>query len=390
LEPSPRGYETDPYVSIGDRYGVLRELASSGDCSSAISRIEASGLRGMGGAGFPTARKWALVREQESTPKYVVCNADESEVGAFKDRVILAELPHLVIEGLAIAALCVGAEEGWIFIRHEYAPECEILRRAIDEAQRRGVLGEDVCGSGRRFELRVFVSPGGYILGEESALLEALEGRRGEPRVRPPYPGIAGLWGRPTLINNVETLAHVPRTLQSGRWDRKFFSVSGDVARPGVHEVPLGTTLRELVELCGGMREGRGLRAFLPGGASTAFLGAQHEEVAMLWEPLQEAGSAMGSGAVVVLDERRDLLEAARNLTAFFRNESCGKCVPCRIGTEKALALVDEQGRDALPLLTELGDALRESSLCGLGQVALTPLTSVLGRFPPDPVSSGT
>jgi NADH:ubiquinone oxidoreductase subunit F (NADH-binding)/NADH:ubiquinone oxidoreductase subunit E len=389
LAPSRGRYQADPHASSEDRYGVLRELASSGDFSGAISRIQASGLLGMGGAGFPTGRKWALVREQAATPKYVVCNADESEVGAFKDRAILAELPHLVIEGLAIAALCVGAEEGWIFIRHEYAPECAILRRAIADAYRRGVLGEDVCGSGHRLELQVFVSPGGYVLGEESALLEALEGRRGEPRIRPPFPGVAGLWGKPTLINNVETLAHVPRILRCGRADRKFFSVSGDVARPGVHEVPLGTTLRELVELCGGMREGRPLFAFLPGGASTGFLGAEHEHVPMLWGPLQEAGSAMGSGAVVVLAEGVDLLEAGRNLTAFFHNESCGKCVPCRVGTEKAIALVDAQGRDGLLLLSELADALRETSLCGLGQVALTPLISVLERFPSDAEGSG-
>jgi NADH:ubiquinone oxidoreductase subunit F (NADH-binding)/NADH:ubiquinone oxidoreductase subunit E len=379
---SPRRWQSDPYVGPDEHYGELRKLAASRDFDGMIGRITDSGLRGMGGAGFPTGRKWELVRAEAATPKYVVCNADESEPGAFKDRVILEELPHLVIEGIALGALAVGAEEGWIYIRHEYVRPREQLQRAIDAAYASGVLGENVCGSGLRFDLRIFVSPGGYILGEETALLEALEGRRGEPRNKPPFPGVVGLHGKPTLINNVETLAHVPRILATGRADLKFFSVSGDVAEPGVVEAPLGTSLRELVERAGGMRDGAEIQAFLPGGASTGFLPGSRADIAMDWETLREADTALGAGAIVVVGPDADLLDLGRNLTAFFRNESCGKCVPCRIGTEKAVRLIDSGTREDLARLPQLDEALRETSICGLGQIALTPVLSVLHYFP--------
>lgn len=380
--PAPRRWQSDPYTRPDEHYGELRQRVASRDVDTLIERLTGSGLRGMGGAGFPTGRKWELVRAEPATPKYVVCNADESEPGAFKDRVILEELPHLVIEGMALAALAIGAERGWIYIRHEYRRACDALRKAIDAAYAASVLGESVCGSDLRFDLQIFVSPGGYILGEETALLEALEGRRGEPRNKPPFPSVAGLHGRPTLINNVETLAQVPRVLRTGRADLKFFSVSGDVAEPGVVEAPLGITLGELVERCGGMRDGRELLAFLPGGASTGFLPASRSDVPMDWEPLREAGSALGAGAVVVVGDGADLLELGRNLTAFFRNESCGKCVPCRVGTEKAVILIERRDEALRELLPELDEALRETSLCGLGQVALTPVLSILEHFP--------
>jgi len=380
---TPRRWKCDPYAAPKERYGVLRDvLKQPRDMDGMIKRLKDAGLRGMGGAGFPTGLKWELVRKEPATPKYVVCNADESEPGTFKDRVILEELPHLVIEGLVLGAVAVGAEEGWIYVRHEYAKETVAIRRAIDEATRAGVLGDDVCGSGLKFRLKVFVSPGGYILGEETALLEALEGRRGEPRNKPPFPGQKGLFGKPTLMNNVETLALVPHILRGGALRWKFFSVSGDVAKPGVHEVPAGrTTLRELVDLCGGMKDGAKLQAFLPGGASTGFLPAVHADVVMDWKPLQEAGSALGSGAVVVVAEGRDMLALARNLTAFFRNESCGKCVPCRIGTEKAVEMIDGGAADDLSLLPALHETLQETSICGLGQAALNPVMSVLRHF---------
>jgi NADH:ubiquinone oxidoreductase subunit F (NADH-binding) len=365
---------------------VLRDLVERDALSEVPDRLEAAGLRGMGGAGFPTGRKWALVRDQRPGPRVVVCNADESEPGTFKDRALLEWAPHLVIEGLVIAALCTGAEEGWIYLRHEYEPEREKLDEALSHARAEGVLGPDAAGSGRAFDLRVFVSPGGYILGEETALLEALEGRRGEPRHKPPYPVEKGLFGRPTLVNNVETLALVPHVLRTGRADRKLFSVSGDVARPGVHEVPVGTTLAQLVERCGGMRDGRALAAFLPGGASTGFLGSEHADVPLTFDDLRAAGSALGSGAVVVVSEGRDLLALAASLLAFFRNESCGKCVPCRVGTEKAVAVVrGAEGRaltaDERGLLSDLESTLRDTSICGLGQVALTPVMSALARL---------
>ena len=384
-EPSaaaPRRFATDPYAGSDEHYAELRRVVESRDFDGMIARITDSGLRGMGGAGFPTGRKWELVRKEAAETKYVVCNADESEPGAFKDRVILEALPHLVIEGMALAGLAVGAEQGWVYIRHEYQGPRVALQHAIDAAYANGVLGESVCGSGRRFDLQIFVSPGGYILGEETALLEALEGHRGEPRNKPPFPGTVGLHGKPTLINNVETLAHVPRILRTGRADLKFFSISGDVGKPGVVEAPLGTTLRELVERAGGMRDGKELLAFLPGGASTGFLASEHADVRMDWEPLREAGTALGAGAIVVVGTGADLLELGRNLTAFFRNESCGKCVPCRIGTEKAVKLIERRDEKSLALLPELHEALQETSLCGLGQVALTPILSILENFP--------
>jgi len=360
---SPRKWRCDP----GEPYGVLKAIRKSGEIDGMIERIRDSGLRGMGGAGFPTGVKWGLVKKEKATPKYVVCNADESEPGTFKDRVILEELPHLVIEGIALGALAVGATEAWIYIRHEYGRE----RRAIERAIAKAPL-EDL-------DLRVFVSPGGYILGEETALLEALEGKRGEPRNKPPYPGSVGLYGKPTLMNNVETFALVPRIVKTGEHKYKFFSVSGDVMKPGVHEVEVGTTLRKLLDLCGGVR-GK-LQAFLPGGASTGFLPADKIDVVMDWKPLQEAGSALGSGAVVVVNDTRDMLALAKNLTAFFRNESCGKCVPCRVGTEKAVIMIDGKKPADLALLPELNETLLETSICGLGQAALTPVLSVLQRF---------
>jgi NADH:ubiquinone oxidoreductase subunit F (NADH-binding) len=339
------------------------------------------GLRGMGGAGFPTGAKWELVRKETAEPKYVVCNADESEPGTFKDRVILEELPHLVVEGIILGALAVGAHEAWIYIRHEYGKECKAIRRAVREAYASGVLGERVFGSDFSLELQVFVAPGGYILGEETAMLEALEGKRGEPRNKPPYPGTHGLYGKPTLVNNVESLALVPHIARTGKADLKFFSVSGDVNEPGVHEAPVGTTLRQLVDRCGGMRDDKEILAFLPGGPSTWFLRGDQADIVMDWEPLWKAESSLGSGAVVVVGEGADMLSLARNLTAFFRNESCGKCVPCRIGLEKAVMLIDNRRKEDLDVLRDLHEALVMTSICGLGQVGLNPLQGVLHHF---------
>jgi len=376
-------WRSDPYTKVEERYGVLRRALSDPKASNQlIPTLIESGLRGMGGAGFPTGRKWELVAAESATPRYVICNADESEPGTFKDRVLLRDLPHLVIEGMLLAGLAIDSHEAWVYIRHEYAPELESLRAAIAEARQLGALGKDVFGSGFDFEIQIFVSPGGYILGEETAMLEALEGRRGEPRHKPPYPGVSGLHGQPTLINNVETFVHVPRAIESGRADLKFFSVSGDVERPGVFEVAVGTSLRELIDLAGGLRDGDELLAFLPGGASTGFLTAAQIDIPMTWEALREVGSALGSGAVIVVGAGRNLLEIASNLTAFFRNESCGKCVPCRIGTQKAVKLIEIGDAKALATLPALREVLEETSICGLGQAALIPISSVLDNFP--------
>ena len=383
---NPRRWRIDPYESIDDRYGELRGILDANDreaaIDAAIERLKGSGLRGMGGAGFPTGFKWELVRKERAKPKYLVCNADESEPGTFKDRVILEELPHLVVEGAILGALAIGAHQGWIYIRHEYTREAKAIQREIDRAYGIGALGDDVFGSGVVFHLRLFVSPGGYILGEETALLEALEGKRGEPRNKPPYPGTEGLFGQPTLINNVESFANVPHILRSGKADLKFFSISGDVVEPGVYELPVGSNLLDLIEAAGGMMDGKKILAFLPGGASTEFLRGDQSDVPLTWDALAKAGSALGSGAVVVVAEGSDLLALAQNLTEFFRNESCGKCVPCRIGTEKAVELIDLRDRQALELVPELHETLLETSICGLGQAALNPILSVIRKFP--------
>lgn len=395
---SPRRWKSDPYATGDERYGVLRSILAAGTPpETLIAALKDSGLRGMGGAGFPTGMKWDLVRKEPASPKYVVCNADESEPGTFKDRVILAELPHLVIEGMAIAAAVVGAGEGIVFIRHEYAAERTALARAIEDARRRGVIGEDALGKGRRFELSIFVSPGGYILGEETALLECLEDKRGEPRNKPPFPGQKGLFGQPTLINNVETFSYVPLIAGSGAeaWKAlgkagfsglKFIALSGDVERPGVYQVPMGTTIGELVEMAGGVSGGRNIYAIAPGGASSNFLRGDAVSAPLDFKALAERGSMLGSGAVLIVAEGADIVDLAANVVAFFRNESCGKCVPCRVGSDKAVAILEQAalGRGSkkqLALLPELNETMAETSICGLGQVALAPFLSVMKAF---------
>jgi formate dehydrogenase beta subunit len=413
----PRSWPNDPYAGEPDlpSYTLVRRLIAGklgghetievieesgvvglgGVLEHAIGTLRKAGLRGMGGAGFPTGSKWEMVAGQEAEPKYVICNADESEPGTFKDRQILAEQPHLVIEGMLAGMLAVGAEQGWVFIRHEYGPEEAAVRAELDSARAQGIIGEDVLGSGRNVNIDVFTSPGGYILGEESALLECMEGHRGEPRNKPPFPAIYGLWGKPTLMNSVETFAAIPIILHRGaEWWKdqgvnggaglKFFAISGDIARPDVYCVPMGTTARELIELAGGLPEGVELQAFQPGGASSNFLGPDQLDVPLDFKPLAEAGSMLGSGAVVVMGDRTNLLAAATNVLRFFRNESCGKCVPCRVGSHKAHRILTdalERGADADAIddrIDRLEETLRLTSICGLGQVALGPVMSVL------------
>ena len=389
-------WPNDPYAAPADRYAVLRDvLGGRLDVANIIAALKDTGLRGMGGAGFPTGRKWDLVAAQETTPKYVICNADESEPGTFKDREILATQPHLVLEGMLLGMVAVGAEEGWVFIRHEYGPEAQVIRHEIEQLRKAGLIGPDAGGSGRRLSVEVFTSPGGYILGEESALIECMEGHRGEPRNKPPFPGTYGLHGKPTLMNSVETFAHVPVIAArgapwwkaQGRGDHaglKFFAVSGHVERPGVYCVAMGTSARELLDLAGGVAGGQRLGAIQPGGASSNFIGPDQLDVELDFGTLQEAGSMLGSGAIVVMAEGTDLLAAAVNVLRFFRDESCGKCVPCRVGSAKAHVILDGLlGAGGGPAevngdVRDLAEVMRRTSICGLGQVALGPVMSVL------------
>ncbi len=394
---APRAWPVDPYGTSDDHYGELRAwLGKRDEARAAIpGLLQAAGLKGMGGAGFPTGLKWQFVRDAAGDTKYAVVNADESEPGTFKDRVILEELPHLVIEGLLLGCLVTGATEGIVYIRHEYGRERTAILREIERVRQMG-LPDDLG-----VNLTVFVSPGGYILGEETALIAALEGGRGEPRNKPPFPTTHGIHGKPTLMNNVETYCFVPAVLREGAeaWKAhgvrdgagwKFLSVSGDVERPGVHCVPLGITLRELVdEHCGGMKDGKEMKAFCPGGASAPFLPAALADTPLEWGAVQRAGSMLGSGAVIVVAEGTDMLALAANVVRFFRNESCGKCVPCRVGSEKAVEILDRvldgrgDGHD-LDVFDDLDETLRLTSICGLGQVVLNPAMSVLKHFPDD------
>jgi len=401
-------WKCDPYSSPAEHFGTVRTvLNSEGDLAGVcIGRLKQAGLTGMGGAGFPTGTKWELVAGESADTKYVICNADESEPGTFKDRVILEQLPHLVIEGMLLAGLTIGAERGIVFLRHEYGRARQAIEAALQTARSAGVLGENAAGSGRVFDIELFISPGGYILGEETALLEALEDKRGEPRNKPPYPGTYGLWGQPTLINNVETFAlSVPIVHHGPEWwvaqglgessGLKFVSVSGDVTRPGVYEIPLGTTVADLIKTAGGMQEGKTLKAFLPGGASSNFLPASRAETPLDFKAMKQAGSMLGTGAVVVMNEERNLFALAANLVRFFRNESCGKCVPCRLGTAHAVELLEnvKNGSVAvaeLSILDELGRTLEQTSICGLGQVALNPILSMMKHFPDDVPGAGT
>ena len=404
-EPHPEqtriAYKSDPYVN-GEKYGVVRKLVQSHAWDDLLTQLKAAELRGMGGAGFPTSMKWDLVRKQSDPVKFVVCNADESEPGTIKDRFIMTHLPHLVIEGMIIAGLVTGASRGILYIRHEYAMQEELLGEEIRRCYHARLLGKKILGSELDFDLEVFVSPGGYICGEESALIEAIEGHRAEPRNKPPFPGQIGLWQKPTVINNVETFINVPQILARGvDWfaaqgvngsrGLKFVGVSGHVEHPGVFEVPMGTPMREVIfKHAGGIRGGRSLKAFAPSGPSSGYLPASMGDVRLDFKALADAGSMLGSGAIVVCDETTCMLDMALNAVRFYRNESCGKCVPCRVGSQKMTdllvrwtqgAVAEPQYRTDLALLDDLSQAMSQTSICGLGQIAPAPIQSVLKHF---------
>lgn len=365
-------------------YGVLRDCLSGARSAEAVlATLSDGGLRGLGGAGFPTGRKWSLVRSQPG-PKYVAVNADEGEPGTFKDRALLEAAPHAMLEGALIAAWAVGAREIYIYLRDEYAAARAILAREI------AALSDTGLADHARLHLRR--GAGAYICGEESAMIESLEGKRGLPRQRPPYVAEVGLFGRPTLVNNVETLSLVPEILANGaQWFAaqgvrgakgvRSFSVSGRVRRPGVVRAPAGSTARELIALAGGMAQGHRFKAYLPGGASGGILPERFADLPLDFGRLDDFGCFVGSHAVVILSHVDDLRAVALNLMRFFAHESCGQCTPCRVGTEKAAALMARDAWDR-PLLEELAQVMADASICGLGQAAPNPLRCLIRYFP--------
>ena len=428
LEPqhadrAPLAWKIDPYGGKPSYDAIKRLVEKKIDRDGVLKAIEAANLRGMGGAGFPAFRKWTTVRDVKAAQKYVICNADESEPGTFKDRELLRRTPYLTIEGMLLAAFVTGATQGTIYVRHEYEEEIEVLRDAVRYAQENGLCGSDVLGSGVAFHLDVFVSPGGYIQGEETALMEAMEDRRGEPRNKPSIPALKGLFGQPTVINNVETLAWAPAIVLNGSdWYRglgvhgaagmRFVSISGDIARPGVYEVPFGQTVRELVrDTAGDMAGGMKLKAVATSGPSAGFLPAQVAaetlpaafvqqklpagaktfdilDLNLDFDTLKLMGSMLGA-AFVVYGDRRDMVDQALNAVQFYRNESCGKCVPCRLGSQKLTDLLTDLvarklPRERLALVQELADTITMTSICGLGWVVATPIVSVLRHFGAD------
>jgi len=369
----------------------------------AAREVKASGLRGMGGAGFPAGSKWEFVQRAQGEPKYVVLNADEGEPGTFKDRWLLETAPHRVIEGLLVAMAEVASTRGLIYLREEYGLARAVLQQSLAELEEAGVIGPPptATGDGGLPSLQLVVGAGSYVCGEETAMLESIEGKRGEPRLKPPYPAQFGLWGKPTLIHNVETMAWVPRILAEGgaAWKArgkggaagmKLLSVSGHVNKPCVVEVPMGTTFREVfAEHCGGFPGGGEPKAFVPGGLASGLLPASKLDVPVDFDALAKEGSMLGSGGVVAIPPGACIVALAENGLAFFAHESCGKCTPCRVGTEKLLHLVRaiRQGkarRGDLDPLDELCEAMAAASICGLGQTAMNPLTHGLKWFRPE------
>ena len=388
----------DDYLAHRGYLALHQALAMGGE--AVIREVTDSKLVGRGGAAFPTGRKWSAVADQAAQPHYVVCNADESEPGTFKDRVLMELDPFAVVEAMTIEGFATGASKGFLYIRGEY-PEAEArIRRAIDAARAAGYLGDDVAGSGFGFDIEVRRGAGAYICGEETALFESIEGKRGEPRNKPPFPVEIGLFGKPTAVNNVETLVNVLAILEDGpgggarfaevgtegSTGPKLFCLSGAVARPGVYEVPFGTTLGGLLELGGGVPGGRAIRAILLGGAAGMFVGPEVLDAPLTFEGTREIGATLGSGVVMVFDETADLVGTLRRIAAFFRDESCGQCVPCRVGTVRQEELLSRLAdgvharsrEEELALLADIGQAMRDASICGLGQTASSAIESAL------------
>jgi NADH-quinone oxidoreductase subunit F len=387
--------DLEAYLASGGYQGLARALGTMSP-AEVVAEVTAAGLVGRGGAAFPTGAKLEMTAAATADERYVVCNADESEPGTFKDRVLMEGDPFFVLEAMAIAGYAIGSRRGYLYVRGEYPRAQRILHQAIEVAQRSGFLGEDILGSGFSFWIELRSGAGAYICGEETALFDSIEGKRGFPRIKPPFPTTHGLFGKPTAINNVETLcalawivAHGAQAYRSeGTTDSpgtKLFCLSGDVVRPGVYEVPYGTSLGDLLKRAGGV-QGQ-LQAVLLGGAAGAFAGPEQLDLPMSFEGLRQAGLPLGSGVVMAIGPGRDLRQTLLSLAHFFAHESCGKCFPCRLGTQRQLELVEKvaQGRASpgdVAALEDIGYAMTSASLCGLGMTASSAILSALARWP--------
>jgi len=385
------------YRTAGGYLGLEKALSQSP--GGVIDEVKASGLVGRGGAAFPTGVKWLGCANAPGEPRYVICNADESEPGTFKDRVLMEGDPQRVIEGLIIAAYAVGSPQGIIYIRGEYANAFNIMEQAVLEARLAGYLGENILNSGFDFDIELRQGAGAYICGEETAMFESIEGKRGFPRIKPPFPATHGLFGKPTVINNVETLCNIPTIIQNGAAayrelgtekspGTKLFCVSGDVLRPGVYEVPFGVSMRHvLFDLAGGLPDGQQLGFVLSGGAAGAFATAEHLDLPLTFEDLNAAGLPLGSGVLMVFDHTRDVRDVLLRLARFFADESCGKCYPCQLGTQRQYEILGRVAAgEPLPYdaerLTEVGWTMSDASICGLGQTAATAVLSAMKLWP--------
>jgi NADH-quinone oxidoreductase subunit F len=386
----------DRYLELDGYKAVQKALAMTPD--AIINEVKASNLRGRGGAGFPTGMKWSFVPKEAPKPKYILCNGDESEPGTCKDRLIFEHDPHGVIEGVIIAGLAVGAKAGYIYLRGEYRYLSIIMQKAIADAYAKGFIGKNIFGSGKDFDVYWHGGAGAYEVGEESALMESLEGKRGIPRIRPPFPAVVGLWGGPTVINNAETLAAVPAILLMGgqkyadlgtprNGGTRLFCLSGNLEKPGVYELPMGYNLKKMIyEVGGGIQGGRGLKAVVPGGSSTPVLKADEIDIAMDFDAVMKAGSMLGSGGVVVLDDRTCIVKFALRTIKFYQHESCGWCIPCREGTDwlkKTLTRFHAGGgiKKDIDNIKYLADNMLGRTFCPLGDAAAMPTIAFVEKF---------
>jgi len=392
-----RGYKGDieSYLKNGGYNALKKALKIKPD--QILSEIKKSKLVGRGGAAFPTGLKWEFAKNSKEYPKYVVCNADEGEPGTFKDRLILENDPHLLIEAMVICGFTVGAEVGFIYIRGEYFKAYEVLKKAIEEAKIHNLLGKNILGSNFSFKITLYRGAGSYVCGEETALLDSLEGKKGQSRVKPPFPTFVGFKNKPTVLNNVETFANIPEIILNGGEyfskigspnspGTKLYCLSGDIKKPGVYELPTNVTLKELIEKYGGGCEGK-LKAILPGGVSSNFLTDKELNITLDYPGVQQAGSMLGSGAVIVINDTHCMVDLAKRCAEFFDYESCGKCAPCREGTKRAREILTDitQGKGELgdlTLLKELQEVMFDTSRCGLGQTALNAICSAIEKFP--------